>query len=166
MFLESDIANQVGTFALVPTIANAVRIPVIAAGGIGDARTIKAALTLGAAAVQIGTAYLLCPEAKISPLYRAALSQAQGHDTVLTNVFTGRPARGIANRAIRELGPMSPIAPAFPNATNAMLPLRMKAEAKESPDFTSLWSGQAPHLARELPATALTRELALSATRP
>jgi nitronate monooxygenase len=143
MFLETSIASQIGTFALIPQIADAVRVPVIAAGGIGDARGIAAALALGAATVQIGTAYLLCPESTISPLYRAALKQAEGHDTVLTNVFTGRPARGIVNRAVRELGPMSAEAPAFPTATNAMLPLRQKAEAAGSADFTSLWSGTA-----------------------
>ena len=160
MFLEDTIANQIGTFSLVPAIADAVKVPVIAAGGIGDARTIKAALALGAAAVQIGTAYLLCPESKISPLYRAALKEADGHTTALTNVFTGRPARGIINRAVREIGPMSPDAPAFPNATNAMLPLRHKAEAKGSSEFTSLWSGQSPKLARECPAAELTQDLA------
>ena len=160
MFLETTIANQVGTFALVPAIADAVRVPVIAAGGIGDARTIEAAFALGAAAVQIGTAYLLCPEATISPLYRAALKAADGHDTALTNVFIGRPARGIVNRAVRELGPMSPDAPAFPGAVNAVLPLRAKAEAKGKTDFTSLWSGQSPKFAREIPAAALTAELA------
>jgi nitronate monooxygenase len=160
MFLETTIASQVGTFALLPRIVDAVRIPVVAAGGIGDARGIAAALTLGAAAVQIGTAYLLCPEATISQLYRAALKKAEGHDTVLTNVFTGRPARGILNRAIRELGPMSADAPAFPTAANAMLPLRQKAEAAGSSDFTSLWSGQAPQFAREMPAAELTAKLA------
>lgn len=160
VFLETAIASQVGTFALIPQIVDAVRVPVVAAGGIGDARGIAAALALGAAAVQIGTAYLLCPEATISPLYRAALQKAEGHDTVLTNVFTGRPARGIVNRAIRELGPINSDAPAFPNAANAMLPLRQKAEAAGSSDFTPLWSGQAPQFARELPAAELTAALA------
>ncbi len=159
MFLSDDIAGQVGTFALVPQVVDAVRVPVIAAGGIGDARGIAAALMLGASAAQIGTAYLLCPESKISSLYRAALKTADGAETTLTNVFTGRPARGIVNRAIRELGPMSAEAPAFPNATNAMLPLRMRAEAQGSSDFTPLWSGQAPRFAREMPAAELTRAL-------
>lgn len=163
MFLDDTIANQVGTFSLVPAIAEETKLPVIAAGGIGDARTIKAALTLGAAAVQIGTAYLLCPESKISALYRAALRGADGHTTALTNVFTGRPARSIINRAVREIGPMSPETPAFPNATNAMLPLRQKAEAMGSSDFTSLWSGQSPKLAREVPAKTLTQDLARTA---
>ncbi len=157
MFLETSIASQVGTFALAPQIADAVRVPVIAAGGIGDARGIAAAFALGAAAVQIGTAYLLCPESTISPLYRAALKKAEGHDTVLTNVFTGRPARGILNRIVREVGPMSADAPAFPNAT---LPLRLKAEAAGSADFTSLWSGQAPQFASERSAAEVTRALA------
>ena len=163
MFLETAIASQVGTFALLPQVVDAVRVPVIAAGGIANARGIVAALALGAAAVQIGTAYLLCTEATISPLYRTALKQAEGHDTVLTNVFTGRPARGIVNRAIRELGPISPDAPAFPNAANAMLPLRKKAEAAGSSDFTSLWSGQAPQFAREIPAAEFTGTLAREA---
>jgi len=159
MFLETAIAGQVGTLALVPQVVDAVRVPVIAAGGIGDARGIAAAFALGASAVQIGTAYLLCPETTISPLYRAALKKAEGHDTALTNVFTGRPARGIVNRAIRELGPMNSDAPAFPSAANAMMPLRIKAEAAGSHDFTSLWSGQAPQFARELPASDLTATL-------
>lgn len=163
MFLETSIASQVGTFALIPQIADAVRVPVIAAGGIGDARGIVAALALGAAAVQIGTAYLLCPESTISLLYRNALKKAAGHDTVLTNVFTGRPARGIANRIVRELGPMNADAPAFPIATNATLPLRMKAEAAGSADFTSLWSGQAPQFASERPAAEVTSALAKGA---
>ena len=162
MFLETSIASQVGTFALVPQIVDAVRVPVIAAGGIGDARGIGAAFALGAAAVQTGTAYLLCPESTISPLYRAALKKAEGHDTVLTNVFTGRPARGILNRIVREVGPMSADAPAFPTATNATLPLRIKAEAAGSADFTSLWSGQAPQFASERSAAEVTRALARS----
>ncbi len=160
MFLETSIASQVGTFALVPQIVDAVRVPVIAAGGIGDARGIAAAFALGAAAVQIGTAYLLCPESTISPLYRAALKKAEGHDTVLTNVFTGRPARAIVNRIVREVGPMSADAPTFPTATNATLPLRIGAEAVGSADFTSLWSGQAPQFASERPAAEVTKALA------
>ena len=164
-FLSEDIASQPGTFALVPQVVDAVRVPVIAAGGIGDARGIVAAMALGAAAVQIGTAYLLTPESTISPIYRAALKTAREDQTVLTNVFTGRPARGLVNRAIRELGPMSSEAPAFPNATNATLPLRMKAEAAGSGEFTSLWSGQAPRFAREMPAGELTQGLAADALK-
>jgi len=165
MFLSEDVSSQPGTFALVPQVADAVRVPVIAAGGIADGRGIVAALTLGAAGVQIGTAYLLTPESAISPLYRAALKAARDDETVLTNVFTGRPARGLVNRAIRELGPMSPDAPAFPGAANAMLPLRIRAEAVGSSDFTPLWSGQAPRFARATPAGELTRTLAEDALR-
>lgn len=163
VFLDPAIVTQVGTFALIPQIVDAVGVPVIAAGGIGDARGIAAALALGAAAVQIGTAYLLCPEATISPLYKGVLKSAEGHHTAVTNVFTGRPARGIVNRAIRELGPISIDAPAFPNAANAMMPLRAKAEAQGSTDFTALWSGQAPQFASEQPAADVTLSLARAA---
>lgn len=160
MFLSEDVASQIGTFALVPQVVDAVQVPVIAAGAIGDARGIVAALALGAGAVQIGTAYLLTPEATISPVHRAALKAAREDQTVLTNVFTGRPARGIVNRAVRELGPISGEAPAFPNAASGLLPLRAKAEAAGSGDFSPLWSGQAPRFAREMPAGELTRALA------
>lgn len=163
IFLGDDVASQPGTFALVPQVVDAVRVPVIAAGGIGDARGIVAALALGAAAVQIGTAYLLTPESTISTIYRAQLESAREDQTVLTNVFTGRPARGIANRIVREVGPMSADAPAFPVALNATLPLRLKAEAAGSGEFTSLWSGQAPRFARAAPAADLTREIAAAA---
>lgn len=159
-FLSHDMARQVGTFALVPQIADAVKVPVIAAGGIADARGIIAAFALGASAVQIGTAYLLCPEAKVPPVHLQALRAAADGDTMITNVFTGRPARGIVNRLMRDLGPLSPVAPSFPLAGGALTPLRAKAEASGSSDFTNLWSGQAVRLARELPAGELTRLLA------
>lgn len=155
MFLNDDITRQAGTMALVPQVVDAVKVPVIAAGGIGDGRGIAAALALGAAGVQIGTAFMLTPEAKTAPMHRAALKQANDNSTTLTNVFTGRPARGIVNRVVREVGPMSPDAPAFPMAAEAMQPLRAPAEAKGSTEFTPLWSGQAPTLAREMPAAQL-----------
>lgn len=160
MFLTEDVAAQVGTFALVPQIADAVKIPVIAAGGIADGRGIAAAFALGAAGVQIGTAYLHTPEARISDLHRQALGAARDEDSVLTNVFTGRPARGIKNRFIRELGPISADSPAFPLAVNAVAPLRAKAEASGSSDFSPLWTGQAGPLGRPLPAGVLTGLLA------
>jgi len=163
MFLSSDLASQAGTFALVPQVVDAVKIPVIAAGGIADARGIVAAFALGASAVQVGTAYLFTPEARISQVYREALKQAKDDSTVLTNVFTGRPARGIVNRFIREVGPLSELSPAFPLATGAVMPLRAKAEAAGSGDFSPLWSGQAASLAREAPAGELTRTLAAQA---
>jgi nitronate monooxygenase len=160
MFLTDDVASQIGTFALVPQIVDAVSVPVIAAGGIADARGIAAAFALGAAGVQIGTAYLRTPEAKISQLHRNALASARDADSVLTNVFTGRPARGLANRAIRELGPMAPDAPAFPLGANFITPLRAKAESAGSSDFSPLWTGQAGPLSREMPAGELTTRLA------
>ena len=159
MFLVDDIARQAGTMALVPQVVDSVKVPVIAAGGIGDGRGIFAALALGAAGVQIGTAFMLTPEAKTTPLHRAALKQANDNSTTLTNVFTGRPARGIVNRYVREVGPMSDLAPAFPLAAGAAQPMRAAAEKAGSADFTSLWSGQAPTFAREMPSGDLFARL-------
>ena len=160
MFLSDDVSTQVGTFALLPQIVRAVGVPVVAAGGIADARGVSAALALGAAGVQVGTAYLLCPEATTSPLHRAALKSESARHTALTNVFTGRPARSIMNRIMRELGPMSPVAPEFPLAASAIGPLRAKAEAQASTDFSPLWSGQNASGCREVPAAELTQQLA------
>jgi nitronate monooxygenase len=160
MFLSSDLTTQVGTFALVPQIVAAVRLPVIAAGGIADARGVAAALALGAAGVQIGTAYLLCPEATTTAVHRAAIAGDGARHTALTNVFTGRPARGIVNRVIRELGPISELAPAFPLAGSALAPLRSAAERRGSDDFSPLWCGQNASVCKEVPAAVLTRELA------
>lgn len=163
MFLSDDIDAQVGTFALVPQIADAVNLPVIAAGGIADARGVRAALALGADAVQVGTSYLLCPEARTSAVHRAALAATRDDATRLTNVFTGRPARGIANRLVTEQGPMSALAPAFPLAGGASLLFKQKAEAQGSGDFSLLWSGQAARLAHDVPAGELTRLLGAAA---
>jgi len=160
IFLSDDLTTQLGTFALLPQIVRAVKLPVIAAGGIADARGVAAALSLGAAGVQIGTAYLLCPEATITAVHRAALKSDAVRHTALTNLFTGRPARGIMNRIMRELGPMSDAAPAFPLATSGIAPLRAKAEAQGSGDFSPLWSGQNASGCKEIPAAELTRELA------
>lgn len=158
IFLSDDIVTQPGTFALVPQIADAVTVPVIAAGAITDARGIAAAFILGASAVQIGTAFLFCPESKISAPYRAALKAARDDGTALTNLMTGRPARGLMNRLMRDLGPISE-APAFPLAAGAIAPLRAKAEAAGSAEFTPLWSGQAAALGVEMPARALMARL-------
>jgi nitronate monooxygenase len=160
MFLSDDLTTQVGTFALLPQVVNAVRVPVIAAGGIADARAVAAAMRLGAAGVQVGTAYLLCPEATTGAIHRAALKSHAAHHTAVTNVFTGRPARGIVNRIIREHGPLSPIAPAFPLATSAIQPLRVAAERRGSGDFSPMWCGQNVTGCKEIPAGDLTRELA------
>ena len=159
IFLTDDIANQPGLFALLPQVVDAVEVPVIAAGGIGDARGIVAAFALGASAVQLGTAYLFTPEAMITPMHREALKTAKDDGTALTNLFTGRPARGLVNRLMREVGPLSADAPAFPTAGGALMPLKAKAEASGSADFSSLWSGQAAALGREMGAGDLTRQL-------
>ncbi len=159
MFLSDDLTTQVGTFALVRQIVNAVRVPVIAAGGIADAEGVAAAMALGASAVQIGTAYLLCPESTTTAVHRAALISEAARHTALTNVFTGRPARGIVNRIVREIGPLSDVAPAFPLATAAVLPLRAKGEAQGSGDFSPLWAGQNVTGCKPVPAAELTREL-------
>jgi nitronate monooxygenase len=159
MFLSENIFTQAGTLALVPQMVDAVEVPVIAAGGIADARGIAASFALGAAGVQIGSAYLFCPEAKISRPHRAALKAATDDATVITNVMTGRPARGFVTRVIREQGPISDV-PEFPLAAGALQPLRAKAEAEGSGDFSPLWSGQASALAQEMGAGELTRTLA------
>lgn len=159
MFLTTDIASQVGTMALVPQIVDAVKVPVIAAGGIMDARGIAAALALGAAAVQLGTAYLRCKECATSAVHRRALETVSNGATVLTNIFTGRPARGIVNRLIRELGSMRDHVPAFPRASHALAPLRAHAEARGSGDFSPLWAGQGAAMAKDTDAATLTREL-------
>lgn len=162
-FLGDDMGTQIGTFALVPLVADAVKVPVIAAGGISDARGIVAALALGASAVQVGTAYLFTPEARIAAVHRAALHGEAVLETTLTNVFTGRPARGMINRVMREVGPMAADAPAFPLAGGAMAPLRTATEKGGSGDFMSLWSGQAAALCRDMPAGELTQKLATEA---
>ncbi len=159
-FLSDDTSAQPGTFALVPQVADAVKVPVIAAGGISDGRGVAAAFALGASGVQVGTAYLFTPEATITKMHRAALQAALDDGTALTNLFTGRPARGLYNRVMREVGAISDLAPAFPTAGGALAPLKAKAEAQGSGDFSSLWSGQAASLARETDAATLTRKLA------
>jgi nitronate monooxygenase len=160
MFLTDNIAEQPGTFALVPQVVDAVKVPVVAAGGIADGRGIAAAFALGAAGVQIGTGYLRCPESKVIAPARTALAQAWDDSTVITNVMTGRPARGVANRVMREVGPISPDAPQFPHAATGLAPLKAAAEKLGKVDFTNLWAGQAVRLGREMPAAELTRALA------
>ena len=160
MFLEQAADTQSGLMALLPKIVNAVSVPVIAAGGIMDGRGIAAALALGASAVLLGTAYLFCPEANISPLYRKALAETADNSTVITNVFSGRPARGIVNLFIREVGPMSDAAPAFPHAATLVAPLRAASEKAGSTNYMQMWAGQAAALGRAMPAFELTRKLA------
>jgi nitronate monooxygenase len=160
IFLTDDLSTQMGTFALLPQIVQAVRIPVIAAGGIADANGVAAALRLGAAAVQVGTSYLLCPEATTTALHRSRLRSHVSRDTALTNLFTGRPARALVNRLMRELGPISDFAPAFPLATAAIMALRAAAERRGSTDFSPHWAGANTTGCREVSATALTVALA------
>ena len=160
MFLSDDIATQIGLFALLPQICAAVSVPVIASGGIAGPRGVRAAMALGAAGVQVGTAYLFTPEARITALHAAALRGAAAEATALTRIFSGRPARGIMNRIMRELGPMNPAAPAFPTAGAAIAPLRAATEAQGSDEFLQMWSGQAAPLCRhDLDTAALTRWL-------
>ena len=163
MFLEHDISTQVGTFALVPQVVDAVSVPVIAAGGIADGRGIAAAFALGAAGVQMGSVYLRAPQSMVSPLHREALETVDDNSTALTNLFSGRPARGVMNRIMREQGPMSPQAPAFPTAGAALAPLKKAAEAAGDSGFSSLWAGQAAALGQPVSADELTRHLAADA---
>ena len=163
MFLTDDLDTQVGTFALVQQIVHAVKVPVIAAGGIADAVGVSAAMALGAAAAQVGTAYLFCPEATTNPLHRAALKSDAAANTAITNLFTGRPARGIVNRLMSDLMPINHAAPAFPLAATAIFALRSKAEPKGVSDFTSMWAGQNAAACREMSAAELTRALAAGA---
>lgn len=160
MFLETNVATQVGLFALLPQVADAVSIPVIAAGGVADARGIVAAFALGASGVQIGTAYLFCPEANVSPMYRRALGQVSETGTAVTNLFSGRPARGILNRYLMEAGTMSEVALAFPYAATLVAPLRAASEKTRSLDYMQLWAGQAAGLVAAMPADQFTRKLA------
>ena len=166
MFLSGDVANQISTLALVPQVVRAVAVPVIAAGGIADASGIRAALALGASGVQVGTAYLCCPEATTSAVHRAALQGEAGRVTALTNLFTGRPARGIVNRIMRELGPMSAVTPAFPLAASAITALRSRAEQLGQGDFSPMWAGQNTSGCKDLPAGVLTRDLAQAFADP
>jgi nitronate monooxygenase len=158
-FLSDDLTVQGGTLALVPQVVAAVKVPVIATGGIADARGVAAAMRLGAAGVQVGTAYLLCPESTTSAVHRAALKSEGARHTALTNLFSGRPARGIVNRVMKELGPINPAAPEFPLASPAIAPLRAKAESQGRGDFSPLWAGQNASGCREVGAGELTREL-------
>ena len=159
-FLAGAETMQRTTLELLPEVVRAVSVPVIAAGGIADAAGVREVLALGAIAAQIGTAYLLCPEATTSPVHRAELSGPGAADTVITNLFTGRPARGIVNRLIRDLGAVRDDVPAFPRAAAALAPLRAEAEAAGRGDFSGMWAGRNAARCRAMPAAELTRQLA------
>lgn len=160
MFLTDDLMTQIGTMALVPQVIEAVNIPVIATGGIANANSVKAAMTLGASGVQVGTSYLLCPEAKTSLLHRQAILSDEIKHTAITNIFTGKPARALINKAIQEIGPLNPLAPTFPYATPAMAALRQIAESQESNDFSPLWASQNTSGCNIIPAAEITKQLA------
>jgi nitronate monooxygenase len=165
LFLSDDLSTQLGTFALLPQVVAAVDVPVVAAGGIADAAGVRAAMALGASAVQVGTAYLCCPEASTSAVHRAALLSPESHHTELTTLFSGRPARGIVNRLMRTLGPRHPAAPAFPTATAAVAPLRAHFEAQGLGDCSPLWAGQNTSGCRAVSAAEITRSLAQGFSR-
>ncbi|WP_380872816.1 2-nitropropane dioxygenase [Sphingomonas sp. DBB INV C78] len=158
-FLGGDPAHHMGLMALIPQIVDVVDVPVIAAGGIADGRGIAAALMLGASAVQIGTAYLHCPESLIHEPHRAALTSDAAERTMFTNLFTGGLARGVPNRLMTALGPIREEAPPFPYAANALARLR----TVDPGGFGPLWSGQASRLSRPLPARTLTEQMAADA---
>lgn len=157
-FLSDDLGRQPGTRELVASLSKALTVPVIAAGGVGDRADVQALLAAGASAVQAGTAYLLCPEATTPAVHRAALQQP-GRDAALTNLFSGRPARGLVNRLMRDLGPLSVLPPAFPWASQALAPLRGAAEALGRDDFSPLWSGSRPGTLAGRDAAQVTRRL-------
>lgn len=163
MFLTDDLMTQSGLIALLPQIVDAVALPVIAAGGIADARGVAAAFTLGAEAVQIGTAYFRTPEAGLNSVHLAALETSAADATAITTLLTGRPARGLVNRLMRDLGPLHPAAPAFPRASFALQPLRQAAEARGLGDFSPLWAGPGFGLASAQPAAVVTQKLAAGA---
>ncbi len=148
----------IGTMALVPQLVDALYVPVIAAGGIADARSMAAARALGATAAAVGTAFLLVEECPLSPAYREALMQARDADSTLTRAFSGREARGLANAFTRDMAD-APL-PDFPIPNALTRPLRQAAAAQGRADFMSLWAGQALPLVRPKPAAQLVHELA------
>ena len=152
-------AGDIGTFALVPQVVDAVAVPVIAAGGIADGRGIAAAMMLGASAVQMGTAFLTCPESAVAPVWRKALTEARADGTRLTAAFSGRPARGLENRYMREMAGKQAMFPAFPIPNVLTGPLRKASADQSSPDFLSMWSGQSAALSKSLPAKELVEAL-------
>lgn len=159
IFLTKDLTTQIGTLALISQVVAAVKIPVIAAGGFSHSNNIRAALSMGAIAVQLGTTYLLCNESKASPLHKAAIKSNASRHTAVTNVFSGRPARSIVNRLVREIGPINGDTPEFPLAITTVAPLKRAAEAINSSDFSSLWCGQNTAGCKEISAAQLTIEL-------
>jgi nitronate monooxygenase len=164
-FLDTDVAQQLPTAELLSQVVAQLGVPVIAAGGISDANAVAQAMAAGAAGVQVGTAFLLCDEAKTSALHRARLRDVEA-PTALTNVFSGGLARGLVNAAMQALGPVSPAAPPFPHAADAMGPLRAQAERQGSDAFTPLWSGTRREGCVAAPAATLVQDLARGFSPP
>ncbi|MBV8506633.1 MAG: nitronate monooxygenase [Alphaproteobacteria bacterium] len=160
-FSGSPGAGNIGTMALVPQIADAVRLPVIAAGGIADGRGLAAAFALGASGVQLGTAFLGCPEATVSPLHRARLRSAADDGTELTRAFTGRPARALRNRYVTEMANSEPLE--FPLQGSLVRPLWELPSEEARASFMPFWAGQGAPLIREIPASQLIDKLVVEA---
>jgi nitronate monooxygenase len=154
-FIGDFESSMVGTLALVPQVVNAVRVPVIAAGGIMDGRGIAAALVLGASCVQMGTAFLICPESNISKAWRSALLQARDDQTRISRIYSGRHARGIANEFMRKLTPVADEIPPFPIQNALTFQIRQTAAKANRPEYLSLWAGQGVAMSRGLPAAEL-----------
>lgn len=163
MFLTADLSTQVSTKALVENLSRVLSIPVIAAGGIASNRDVQEMTDLGAVGVQVGTSFLLCDEAKTSKVHRAAV-KSEDHETALTNIFSGRPARGISNKIMRELNFMSDAAPKYPYASIALSTLKAKAESQNKGDFSSLWAGTNTSACKEVPAKQIVLELCRSSS--
>jgi nitronate monooxygenase len=156
--------SQMGTFALVRVLADACRLPVIAAGGIMDGAGIKAVMQLGASAAQLGTAFILCPESCANAAYREALKGPRAHQTQVTSVISGRPARGMVNRNFTSLQADDAVLPDYPLTYDANKALNAAAGAKGNTEFAVQWAGQGAPLARELPAAALVNLLVAQMT--
>jgi len=158
MFMTSDASTQLPTLELVACLKHELSVPIVAAGGIATSTDIKEMIRLGASGVQVGTSYLLCDEAKTSAIHRQAI-KSKNSITALTNIFSGRLARGITNKIMKELNFIASKAPEFPYASIAIGPLRSKAESQGKSDFTPLWSGTDRSGCKEISATKLTYEL-------
>ncbi|MER8500608.1 nitronate monooxygenase [Mesorhizobium sp. M0204] len=163
-FTGDPAIGTAGTMAFVPQIVDAVRVPVIAAGGIFDGRGIAASFALGASGVQIGTAFLACPEANVQPVYRAALRSANDESTSVTRCFTGRPARVVRNRFVMEMAGEEDAALAFPLQASLVMPLSMAKDESKRADFLPIWAGQGVAKLRQMPAAALVEKLVTEAS--
>ncbi len=159
-YLRDPYDAMTGTFALVRLIVQAVRTPVVAAGGVMDGAGIAAALALGAQAAQLGTAFIACPESGLPPIYKERILAAQEDETLITEKFSGKPARGLANRYMREMHARQAPQLAFPAHNSLLGKLRATAAKAGNPDFVAMWAGQAVPLARALPAAELVATLA------